>query len=235
MKKTLLILLLTALITAPVLAEEFFDERYFQLSVGTVYLPYQTSIVVADLVSKEIPTYEFIDRHLLAYSARLQFPIREWFKLGVQFAWSKDTFAYEDEGRMESEFDLDIKHYFLAFQMPISLLRGDWIDITLSPFFAYYGASQSPENIDPSRETRTDVWYRASCEWSGVGFGGTLGAAFYFGDFMVGLEGGWLQGGIDVDRKLYIEDEEDDDQDYYLDPSSTMGGYLFSVEAGYFF
>ena len=235
MKKTLLCLLLFALISAPVIADEFFDERYFQFSVGTIYLPYQTSVVVADMVTREIPSFEFTDFHTLGYYARLQFPIREWFKLGAQLAWANESMTYEEPGRMESEFNLDMSLYYLAIQMPISLFTTDWIDVTVTPFFAYYGGNQTPTDIVPSRETQTDVWYRASCEWNGVGFGGTVGTAFYIGDFMIGVEGGWLQGGIDVERKLYIEDEDDEAMNYYLDPSSTMGNYLFSVEAGYFF
>ena len=231
-------LLVTALVLFAAAAaqadDEFFNERYIQVTAGVALFPTQTCVVLTEYDYREIPSYEFLDHQVLGVSFKILFPIREWVKLGAQVSYAVLDYPYDDPGKMSSEFDLHILATLLSLQVPFSLFYNDWIDVMLIPQLYYYGGGQEPQNMVPGLEGYNDLITRTSIEWEGVGIGGSLAADFYFGDLFLHLEGGWLQGGVDVDRMLW-KAETDTEPAVYLDPSSEMGNALFSVGIGYFF
>ncbi len=231
---TAMLLLALVLIVTTSGADEFFDERYVQVVAGASYFPTVTMVVVGDIGSEILPTMEFIQRHALGPTIQLVAPVREWLKVGAAFSWAYDSFAYEEEGRMESEFNLQMTAYSLAIQAPFSIFRSDWLDVDIVPGFNYYGASHRPDSIIAHGETYSDVDYRGSAEWTGTGFSGFLSTTLYFGDLLVKLDGGWIVGGVDVDRKLFIEGDGDEESDIFIDPASTLSNFQVNVGVGYF-
>ncbi|OGD72126.1 MAG: hypothetical protein A2Y64_09345 [Candidatus Coatesbacteria bacterium RBG_13_66_14] len=230
-------LLITALVLCAVAAaqadDEFFDERYIQIGAGVAMFPTKTCVVLTEYDYREIPSYEFLDHQVLGISFKILFPIREWVKLGAQVNYAVLDYPYDDPGKMSSEFDLHVMATLLSLQMPFSLYYNDWLDLMLIPQLFYYGAGQEPQNMVPGLEGYNELVTRTSIEWEGVGIGGSLAADVYFGDLFLHLEGGWLQGGVDVERMLW-KAETDTEPAVYLDPSSEMGNVFFSAGVGYF-
>jgi hypothetical protein len=216
------------------LADEFFDERYIQITGGACLFPTKSCVVLTEHGFGETPSFEFLDHRVLGASVKLLFPIREWIKLGAQLAYTVNVYDYTDPGKMTSEFDLRIKATLLSLQAPFSLYYNDWFDLMLIPQIFYYGGGQSPQNIRAGLESSNELIGRTQLEWEGVGIGGSLGADFYFEDLFVHLEGGWLQGGVDVDRMLW-EEGTDEEEAIYLDPSSEIGDFILYGGVGYFF
>ncbi len=229
-------LIVTALVllTAASLADEFFDERYIQITAGASFFPTKSCVVLTDFDYDEMPSYEFLDHQVLGTSIKVLFPIREWIKLGAQVIFTVHDYEYTDPGKMTSEFDLHITAALLSLQAPFSLYYNDWFDLMLIPQLFYYGAGQSPENMRTGLEGHNELIGRTKLDWNGVGIGGSLGADFYFGNLFIHLEGGWLQGGVDVERLLWKE-EGDEEEAIYLDPSSEIGSYILYGGVGYFF
>ena len=234
MKRLLIAALVLWLAAAAQADDEFFNERYIQVTAGVAMFPTQTCVVLTEYDYREIPSYEFLDHQVLGVSFKVLFPIREWVKLGAQVDYAVLDYPYDDPGKMSSEFDLQILATLLSLQMPFSLYYNDWLDVMLIPQLYYYGAGQQPQNMMPGLEGYNDLLTRTSIEWEGVGIGGSLAADIYFGDLFLHLEGGWLQGGVDVDRMLW-KNETDTEPAVYLDPSSEMGNTIFSAGVGYFF
>jgi hypothetical protein len=233
--KRLLVTALVLLAAAAALADdEFFDERYIQVTAGVAVFPTKTCVVLTEYDYREIPGYEFLDHQILGGSFKILFPIREWVKLGAQVNYAVLDYPYDDPGKMTSEFDLRITATLLSLQAPFSIYQNDWLDFMLIPQLFYYGAGQSPQNMVPGLEGYNDLLTRTSIEWQGVGIGGSLAADVYFDDLFLHVEGGWLQGGVDVDRLLWKE-ETAEDPAVYLDPSSEMGNFTLSAGVGYFF
>jgi hypothetical protein len=234
MKRLLVTALLFCAVAAAQADDEFFNERYIQVTAGVALFPTQTCVVLTEYDYREIPSYEFLDHQVLGVSFKVLFPIREWVKLGASVSYAVLDYPYDDPGKMSSEFDLHILATMLSFQVPFSLYYNDWLDVMLIPQLYYYGAGQQPQNMVPGLEGYNDLLTRTSIEWEGVGIGGTLGADVYFGDLFLHIEGGWLQGGVDVNRMLW-KAETDTEPAVYLDPSSEMGNVIFSAGVGYFF
>ncbi|HUT97464.1 MAG TPA: hypothetical protein VM054_00135 [bacterium] len=234
MKRTLVTALVLFAATAALADEEFFNERYIQVTAGVAIFPTKTCVVLTEYDYREIPSYEFLDHQILGVSLKVLFPIREWVKLGAQINYAVLDYPYDDPGKMSSELDLHILATLLSLQVPFSLYYNDWLDVMLIPQLYYYGAGQQPQNMVPGLEGYNDLLTRTSVEWQGVGIGGSLAADVYFDDLFLHLEGGWLQGGVDVDRMLWKE-ETDTEPAVYLDPSSEMGNVIFSAGVGYFF
>jgi len=234
MKRLLVTALVLCAVTAAQADDEFFNERYIQVTAGVALFPTQTCVVLTEYDYREIPSYEFLDHQILGVSFKVLFPIREWVKLGAQVDYAVLDYPYDDPGKMSSDFDLHIMATLLSLQIPFSLYYNDWLDLMLIPQLFYYGAGQKPLNMVPGLEGINDLTTRTNIEWQGVGIGGSLAADVYFNDLFVHLEGGWLQGGVDVDRQLWKE-ETPTEPAVYLDPSSEMGNVFFSAGVGYFF
>jgi hypothetical protein len=164
-------LLITALVLCAVAAasadDDFFNERYIQVTAGVAIFPTKTCVVLTEYDYREIPSYEFLDHQILGASFKILFPIREWVKLGAQVDYAILDYPYDNPGKMSSEFDLHIVATLLSLQMPFSLYYNNWIDVMLIPQLYYYGAGQKPQNMVPGLEGFNDLLTRTSVEWEG--------------------------------------------------------------------
>jgi|GEM_PF-3709708 len=232
MKSSLLIFLALVLLSTTVLADEFDEEKVTLLSIGYTGFHAETMVLLSPINSPVFDGIESLHQRLWGPMVRLHFKVRDWFRGGICASLAQKTFQYTAAGKLDSSFDMTLSSYFFGLQAQFSILDLDWVQLFLTPQLSFYGGGNSASNIVNFNETREEVIYRASNRYEGVGLGGNLTLNIYLGDFFITLEGGWLQGGIDVEEKI-VHEANDERDEFSVSPSSEIGDYTVFAGVGF--
>lgn len=233
MKNYILVLLTLLLFSTVVMADEFEEERVTLLTVGYAGFHAETMVLLSILNSPTFEGTESLSQRLWGPMVRLHFKIRDWFRAGICASLGQTTFTYTEAGKLDSSFDMTLNSYFFGLQAQFSILDLDWAQLFLTPQVSFYGGGNSANNIVNYNETREEAIYRTSNRYEGVGLGGNLTLNIYLSDFFITLEGGWLQGGIDVEEKI-VQEADGEHEEFSVSPSSEIGDYTVFAGAGFY-
>jgi len=233
MKSYILIILALVLFSTVVMADEFEEEKVTLFSFGYAGYHSQSMVIISPLNSNLFEGTEALNQRLWGPMLRLHFKVRDWFRGGICASFSQKTFSYTGEGKRDSSFDMTMSSYFFGLQAQFSIVDLDWAQLFLTPQISFYGGGNTASNIVNHNETVEEVIYRTSHRNEGVGLGGNLTLNVYLGDFFITLEGGWLQGGIDVEEKI-VQEADDEHEEFSVNPSSEIGDYTVFAGVGFY-